>query len=166
MALNAEDGGDRRFIMVSNTEATAEAPDRNLCRDVLRERIRRAGDQLGLSPRVAYLRAATVPIMDLDWDDGLTDQRAWTLIRMMHGLPVAPIEMTDGIASAALPEGGTVAYLEELSDAGAARLAAFAAAGPVIAYAWAPGQVRVRFEDHPLIEPRPVVESLLKRFRP
>lgn len=166
MALNAEDGGDRRFIMVSNTEATADAPDKNLCRDVLRERVRRAADKLGLEPRVAYLRAARVKMADLDWEDGLTDQRAWTLLRMMHGLPVAPLDMADGVAAATLPEGGAIAYLDQLSEAGAARLAALAADGPVIAYAWAPGQVRVRFEDDPRVEPRPVVDSLLARFRP
>lgn len=34
MELNAEDGGERRFIMVSSTEAIADDPDKNLCRDV------------------------------------------------------------------------------------------------------------------------------------
>jgi adenine-specific DNA-methyltransferase len=39
--LNKEDGGKRRFILVSSTEATADAPDKNLCRDVCAERVRR-----------------------------------------------------------------------------------------------------------------------------
>jgi len=39
--LNREDGGKRRFILVSSTEATAEAADKNLCRDVCAERVRR-----------------------------------------------------------------------------------------------------------------------------
>jgi adenine-specific DNA-methyltransferase len=39
--LNKEDGGNRRFILVSSTEATAETPDKNLCRDVCAERVRR-----------------------------------------------------------------------------------------------------------------------------
>ena len=33
MELNAEDGGNRRFIMVSSTEATEDDPDKNLCRE-------------------------------------------------------------------------------------------------------------------------------------
>ncbi|MEP4957720.1 MAG: site-specific DNA-methyltransferase, partial [Roseobacter sp.] len=41
MELNAEDGGDRRFIMVSSTEATEDEPDKNICRDVTAERVRR-----------------------------------------------------------------------------------------------------------------------------
>src|SRR5690606_19848525 len=39
--LNAEDGGNRKFILVSSTEATEEEPGKNLCRDVCAERVRR-----------------------------------------------------------------------------------------------------------------------------
>jgi len=38
---NAEDGGRRRFILVSSTEATAAEPDKNLCRDVCARRVQR-----------------------------------------------------------------------------------------------------------------------------
>ncbi|MFO1263102.1 MAG: site-specific DNA-methyltransferase [Rhodoferax sp.] len=41
--LNAEDGGQRRFILCSSTEATTKEPDKNLCRDVCAERLRRVG---------------------------------------------------------------------------------------------------------------------------
>jgi adenine-specific DNA-methyltransferase len=45
LKLNKQDGGKRRFIMVSSTEAivdgSAEETKRNLCRDVCAERIRR-----------------------------------------------------------------------------------------------------------------------------
>ena len=64
--LNAEDGGDRRFILVSSTEATVDQPDKNLCRDVCAERVRRVlggytnakGEAVsGLGGGFAYLRA-------------------------------------------------------------------------------------------------------------
>ena len=41
LELNAEDGGQRRFILCSSTETTAKEPDKNLCRDVCAERMRR-----------------------------------------------------------------------------------------------------------------------------
>lgn len=43
LELNAEDGekGQRSFILCSSTEATAKEPDKNLCRDVCAERMRR-----------------------------------------------------------------------------------------------------------------------------
>lgn len=52
MQLNAEDGGHRRFVMVSSTEATNDEPDKNLCDTVTAERIRRlnASEEPG-SPR-------------------------------------------------------------------------------------------------------------------
>jgi adenine-specific DNA-methyltransferase len=41
MELNGEDEGARRFIMVSSTEATTDEPDKNICRNITAERIRR-----------------------------------------------------------------------------------------------------------------------------
>ncbi len=73
MELNAENDGERRFIMVSNTEATAEEPEKNLCRDVTARRIRllNASDTekfSALSADFAYLRARRVNFEDLDYD--------------------------------------------------------------------------------------------------
>ncbi|MGH8146685.1 MAG: site-specific DNA-methyltransferase [Rhodanobacteraceae bacterium] len=67
--LNAEDGGTRRFILVSSTEATEDQPDKNLCRDICAERVRRVlggytnakGEQVeGLGGGFAYLRARRI----------------------------------------------------------------------------------------------------------
>lgn len=41
LELNAEDGGTRHFILCSSTEATNKEPEKNLCRDVCAERMRR-----------------------------------------------------------------------------------------------------------------------------
>lgn len=41
LAANAHDHGHRRFILLSSTEATDEAPEHNQCRDITAERIRR-----------------------------------------------------------------------------------------------------------------------------
>lgn len=64
MELNAEDKGHRRFILCSSTETTAKEPDKNLCRDVCAERIRRvmkgyggkAGHTLAQGGEFAYLQ--------------------------------------------------------------------------------------------------------------
>ena len=39
--LNAQDGGQRKFILCSSTEATDKEPSKNLCRDVCAERVKR-----------------------------------------------------------------------------------------------------------------------------
>lgn len=91
MELNAEDGGDRQFIMVSSTEATMDDPDKNLCRDVTAEQIRRlnAATDLKYDPLVAgfaYLRTKEIRFEDLDYD--LTPADAWTALEALHGLPL------------------------------------------------------------------------------
>lgn len=70
MELNAEDSEQRRFIMVSSTEATADTPSKNLCRDVTAERIRRlnaSNDKkfADLSAPFAYLRCREIEFEDL-----------------------------------------------------------------------------------------------------
>lgn len=42
MELNQEDDGNRKFILCSSTEATRGEPEKNLCRDITAERIKRA----------------------------------------------------------------------------------------------------------------------------
>lgn len=41
LELNAEDDGARRYILCSSTEATSKEPNKNICRDVCAERLRR-----------------------------------------------------------------------------------------------------------------------------
>ena len=56
MALNQEDGGQRRCVVVQMTEATPQHPDKNACRDITRERIRRVIEQNGYESGFAYVR--------------------------------------------------------------------------------------------------------------
>jgi adenine-specific DNA-methyltransferase len=56
MDLNKEDGGNRRFILVQMTEATKKAPDKNICKDITRERIKRAIEKYGYDSGFKYLR--------------------------------------------------------------------------------------------------------------
>ncbi|MDW5417177.1 site-specific DNA-methyltransferase [Iodobacter sp. CM08] len=60
LELNAEDEGKRRFILCSSTEATTKEPNKNLCRDVCAERVRRVmqgyGNKPALGGSFAYLQ--------------------------------------------------------------------------------------------------------------
>ncbi|OJZ19436.1 MAG: hypothetical protein BGP21_11560 [Thiobacillus sp. 65-29] len=72
LELNAEDGGGRSFILCSSTEVTAKEPDKNLCRDVCAERMRRViagyGGKPGYTPeqggQFAYLQLDKVDAAD------------------------------------------------------------------------------------------------------
>lgn len=90
--LNAADGGHRRVILVSSTEATEDAPDKNLCRDVCATRVRRViegytppgGEPVhGLGGDFAYLRTRRIPaarLLEID------HAQVWTALQLMHGL--------------------------------------------------------------------------------
>lgn len=95
--LNAEDGGNRKFILVSNTEATEEAPDKNLCRDVCAERVRRVmngyesskGQQVeGLGGNFAYLRTRRLAGHRLA--TRIAHQEVWHALQLLHDVPLTP----------------------------------------------------------------------------
>lgn len=57
MKLNAEDGGNRKFILCTNNE-------NNICRDVTYERIKRVIDKEGYAASLKYYKIDYVPISD------------------------------------------------------------------------------------------------------
>ena len=57
MKLNAEDGGNRRFILCTNNE-------NNICRDVTYERIKRIIDKEGYAASLKYYKVDYVPISE------------------------------------------------------------------------------------------------------
>jgi len=166
MALNAGDGGARRFIMASSTEATEDAPGRNLCRDVTAGRIRRLNTSdnpahAGLSAEFAYLRCRTLAFEDLDYD--LHPTEAWAALEAMHGLPLTPYDPApwtlhegDGVALVYVDtfQPDLLPVLRRLSDART----------PAFVYAWAPGQVREAASGLE-VEVRNVRDTLAARFR-
>ena len=76
LELNAEDGAVgvnvRRFILCSSTEATTKEPEKNLCRDVCAERLRRVmqgyGDKPGLDGAFAYLQTDLIEPADVSFE--------------------------------------------------------------------------------------------------
>jgi adenine-specific DNA-methyltransferase len=56
MDLNKEDGGNRKCILVQMTEATDKEPKKNICRDITRERVKRAIEKYGYDSGFKYLR--------------------------------------------------------------------------------------------------------------
>lgn len=167
MELNAEDGGERRFILVSSTEATASAPDRNLCRDVAAERVRRLnaareGRFADLAAPFAYLRTRAMRFENIDYE--LEPADAWTALELLHGLPVT--RYRDGEAWQEHEQGRVVLILADRCDEVLGRhLRALAARrANSFVYVWAPGQV-VALLGGADLEVRGVRETLVGRFR-
>ena len=61
MDLNKEDSGNRKCIMIQMTEATEAEPKKNLCKDITRERIKRAIDKYGYDSGFQYFKVG-IPI--------------------------------------------------------------------------------------------------------
>lgn len=66
LELNAEDGGQRRFILCSSTEANSKEPDKNLCRDVCAERLRRVITGHGGKPGYTLAQGGEFAYLQLD----------------------------------------------------------------------------------------------------
>jgi len=165
MELNAEDGGDRHFIMVSSTEATANDPDKNLCRDVTAERIRRLNASQDkkfaeLSADFAYLRCREIEFEDLDQD--LAPAEVWAALETLHRLPMtrytqAPWQehKTDQ-QTLIFADRVSTDLLDHLRGVVDRRENAFV-------YAWAPGQITAALGD--ALDVRSVRAELVGRFR-
>ena len=122
LALNADDDADRRFILVSSTEASEAEPDKNLCRDVCAARLGKiiAGHE-GDDPvpgDFAYLHTRRIA-----WDDvvyELNDAETWTLLQLRQGCPLQPFDPSNAVQASASdperPEDATVVYVPAATD--------------------------------------------------
>jgi adenine-specific DNA-methyltransferase len=167
MELNAADGGGRKFIMVSSTEATVENPDKNLCRDVTAERVRRLNQSTdekygALYAPFAYLRMREIEFGGLDYE--LAPQEVWAALEAMHGLPLTAYR--GGLAAQEHETGDLALVLVDRADPEViARLRKLRQrCENVFAYSWAPGQLSSQISGFS-IEVRPVRETLVRRFQ-
>lgn len=178
LKLNREDGGNRRFILVSNTEATADEPDKNLCRDVCAERVRRVitgyrnkkgewveglgGDLLATQgASFAYLRARRIPAeMILS---RIEHEQIWTALQLIHTEALAPFDAT-ALVQQAETENGVVLYVPKVSEAVIGILEqAIHDAGTAIVYSWQPGWLNQHIEDE-RASFQPIPQFLVNRF--
>jgi adenine-specific DNA-methyltransferase len=167
MELNAESGGDRRFIMVSSSEATTEEPNKNICRDLTAERIRllnasAQGKYADLSADFAYLRTHEIDFDALNAE--LAPAEAWAALEAMHGFPLTNYDAAKGwnehdsdTQVLILANQTDDALIERLRELAKARANAFI-------YSWTPGQLTAALGPVDF-EIRPVRETLVKRFQ-
>ncbi len=153
MKLNAEDGGKRRFILVSSTEATVDAPDKNLCRNVCAERVRRVaqgytskkGEAVaGLGGGFAYLRTKRIPVSRVFND--IQHEQVWRALQLIHGVPLTSYQKGATVQLAGNADDWLM-YVPKLSEAVLKEVAGLAGmGGRLVVYSWQPGQIRQRVE--------------------
>lgn len=126
MELNDEDGGDRRFVLVSSTEATEKEPQKNVCRDIGAKRLAAAvngyeyatnGDLkkvAGLDGGFAYFRTARIVRRLIR--DTIAHEQVWTALQMIHFPDITPFaESAKGAAHESAKE--QIVYLADTAPA-------------------------------------------------
>lgn len=168
--LNKEDGGNRRFILVSSTEATSDAPDKNLCRDVCAERVRRVitgydnkkGEAVApLGGDFAYLRCRRIPAATVF--RSIQHAQIWTALQLIHEVALLPYQASLTMQTA---EGkrGLVIYLPKVSNAVLDALqATIQLAAQAVVYSWQPALLAQRLTD-PRLAFEPIPAFLVNRF--
>ena len=163
LKLNAEDGGRRRFILVSNSEATAEEPDKNLCRDVCAKRVQRViegyGDTPGLGGGFAYLRCRRIESGRLV---EIEHEQVWTALQMIHRDTLEPYAAADFLWVGDDDE--ALGYVPRFDKACVPALrAAVKQCGAVVIYSWQPEMLRQHIRaGH--VQHEAIPESLARRF--
>ncbi len=166
--LNAEDGGHRRCILVSSTEATVDEPDKNLCRDVCAERVRRViqgytsrdGEKVaGLGGDFAYLRCHRIPpgkLLELD------HAQVWTALQLIHREALTPYAEAPFLWAGDEEQGLLYVPRFRREDARALRRQARQSAA-VMLYSWQPETLR-QHVPAPHVQHEPIPERLARRF--
>lgn len=163
LKMNAEDGGNRQFILVSSTEATPEEPDKNLCRDVCAKRVKRVcegyGEVKGLGGGFAYLRIEKMEPGRLL--RRLQHEQVWITLQMMHLDTLTP-EAPGGIVWAAGEGKRRLIYLTQTNEKTWGPLERALAEGPrATLYTWQPDLVK---HHAPKATVRPIPKFLMERL--
>lgn len=158
---------DRRFILVSSSEATGDSPKKNVCRDVCQFRVKRAvngyGEVEGTGGSFAYLKTRRIPMNRVVRK--IDHEQVWLSLQLMHFASYA----TDSpVAAKRLflrhSEDETVFYLASLTKALLARLEKELAKHPhAVLYSWQPEAVEAHFENQSLTI-LPIPQTLIDRF--
>ena len=169
LKANAADGGSRRFVLVSNSEATAEEPDKNLCRDVCAERLRRVAlgykksdgsEVAGLGGGFAYLRCRRVPVGDLL---ELDHPAVWTALQLRHLEGIAPYDQAAPFQWSEEKDSALCYMPRFRKDDLKALRERVDAAGSVVIYSWQPGLLRQQLR-RPLVTHEALPAGLSRPF--
>jgi adenine-specific DNA-methyltransferase len=173
LAVNDEDDSDRRFILVSSTEATSSEPDKNICRDVARPRLEVAIKGYhyktksgvitipGVNGNFAYCTLNRIPAGHIHSD--IQHDQVWYALQQISGFGIIPYN-TEKKVQIAETISGQIAYATELDKTSVTMIKKMAAQlTPVTVYSWQPGVLKQRiYGDHIAFEQIP--EFLMDRF--
>jgi adenine-specific DNA-methyltransferase len=161
------DHAPRKFILISSTEATTEEPEKNLCRDVCRQRVANVisgyGNTLGTGGSFAYLRTRRIPMNRVV--RRIDHPQVWLFLQLMHFGDLsaeAPLASGRLFARSSADEG--VFYLTALTDAIFRRVEKEMEGVPnVTLYTWQPEALAMRYSSE-TVSILPIPQTLIERF--
>lgn len=165
LELNREDEGNRRFIMVSATEATEDAPDKNICRDVCAERIRRViggyGGKEGTGGDFAYLRVKRIPQEEVLSE--IDHAQIWTALQLIHQQSFVLFNPDIAMQETISPDNGLI-YVTSINDNTAEQIAVLSRrTAHLTVYTWQPGLLRERLAGEGITVEQ-IPQFLVNRF--
>lgn len=165
LELNREDEGQRRFIMVSATEATADELDKNICRDVCAERIRRVisgyGGKEGTGGDFAYLRVKRIPQEDVLSE--IDHAQVWTALQLIHQQSFVLFTPDIAMQETISPDNGLI-YVTSINDNTAEQIAVLSRrTAHLTVYTWQPGLLRERLAGEGITVEQ-IPQFLVNRF--
>ncbi|SFO44940.1 site-specific DNA-methyltransferase [Sphingomonas sp. OK281] len=177
LELNEADDGDRHFILCSNSEATREEPDKNVCRNITRERMariiegyvprtkgRKAGGNnriAGLGSGFGYLRALRLPVDEVRMR--ISHEQIWTALQLVHSGAVGDAPLTGSLYVLPLPDGDLVYMPNEDESTLQAIKARLTRRASAIIYSWRPGVVAQYVQGEGVTIAK-IPDELLTRF--
>jgi adenine-specific DNA-methyltransferase len=165
LECNRADGveGRRRFILVSNTEATKDEPNKNICRDVCAKRVRNVMEGYSNAPALgggfAYLLSRRIEpgrLLDIE------HAQIWTALQLIHRDELRSYVAGEFVSAG--DEEETLLYVPRFMTALAPRLRrAVKDSAAVILYSWQPETLRQHIRaDH--VQHEAIPEGLGRRF--
>lgn len=166
LALNSEQNTERRFILVSSTEATGKDPEKNVCRDVCSVRVKRViegyGKQAALGGNFAYMKAVKTPMEYLH--DDIKHEQIWYVLQQIHFDQLSEFDDAKPCQRATMLNTDVI-YVPEISKASMDYLKAVldTAIMQVKLYTWRPAILRQEF-SHANIDVERIPEFVTDRF--
>lgn len=173
LAINAESEDERKFIMVSSTEATANEPGKNVCRDVTRQRLAAAingyfyktskglNGVSGTGGNFAYLTPRRIPIGHIHID--IQHDQVWYAIQQFHGYGLNPFHQNELIQWTDTDKARLI-YIPEINEFVMDSISSMIGGeSSIIIHSWNPGFLKQRLFA-PNISFEKIPEYLVKKF--
>jgi len=166
LMLNKEEKTNLRFILVSATEANEKEPNKNVCRDVCAERVKRVIQGVASNPALggdfAYMKAVRTP-MDILHSEIQHDQ-IWYVLQQIHFDRILAYDNKNQY-QVTNSEDLSVVYIAEIDESSIETLREFLINSTLqnMIYTWRPAIIRQNFISEQIRIER-IPEFLIDRF--